>query len=1092
MKIKIINKNNNNFYDIEDGAVFTEVKNETLDTGTIIINNQLLPIDIEPYDLIAIYDNDVFWKYMCVDTYTEQMIGISPKIYKYEISLFSETKQLEGIILPNLKITSKKTGAQNTIWTYINSYMNTYCPQVRIQTTELEEYLDTIESEIFYSDAKTLQVTVSTSYDEMTTIPSTDNLRITASAEISDDDHYEFVQDDNCNITNSEIINGRWFLTFEIDLGTLEGYDMNTFHAQLDDYNVYIVGNIHFTYKFKWSFNQGNFEIYNKFHTIECPEMQWNTPTLREVLNDLMMVVDCIPVLKNGVLGFLDLTEINEDGDRSSDPHINLVTKSKSSEDYVSEIQVKLENVTDKNRENYVTKTQYFMFDTPDDKAVLSSTDAFIKTKYPIYNLKSLIIMFPAEYNTGDTGDEETDYETKHLWFTADLCNIASGNIRVSLVSEYQEWITKAIKYNVDTPSTFADWTKYQNWSLYYTRGSNEITNFTQNQKFLVFFNINLLSQLTYKIVNDQTQTTSSSLTNSPDFNTVIFKVEYETLEGCLFRASKGERPEKDRVIIDNQTNSYVDSYSQGYLEYQKANRLGNEQLHINARYELPLNENESLIKIGDTFEDTVIYQCQYQYFKNHIEINALATKNYILREYFTGVKSKIRSWAIVKGTEALLRYDLIKYYCEFSWSLCKEVISIQNKLGRDDLANYFTTPLKNYSSSFLKYCLFSSKNNQGGYIPSNYTSSTEAMRCYYLIELSNRVVGNSFILSIRFDDNYWAGKSIKTEADFTGDTVYVKKSDIKTDTEVHTPYRSKVKIDGPANIGGLPTTQRRYADSNGEHFGGELIFADQLKIIPVFKIRNQDNEIVEDYWDDIEPGQNWYETSTQVTENTQRSLYYIMQRPLVYETNLKLNFEHHYNNEKIYTPFDFRKDSQEITGISVQFEFSSDTNNISFSKEWVNRQQAINSNNNSHTYKLHIFDKSEYDFRRPNDLPNVTADGVYTVYKINTESISNLNSKITIVLNEAQESGYDAAFLAKTHVHGKCAYLTDENNKVLLSFNEIPDDLTELTLNNCTSYEEGNNYYPAYFLYLNILKTRNKNIYDADNHYIINRKMIE
>ena len=62
---------------------------------------------------------------------------------------------------------------------------------------------------------------------------------------------------------------------------------------------------------------------------------------------------------------------------------------------------------------------------------------------------------------------------------------------------------------------------------------------------------------------------------HSPQWYNALFKVEYETLEGCLFRASKNGNVEHQRVVIDNQTNSYVDSSLQGFMEYQKANRLG-------------------------------------------------------------------------------------------------------------------------------------------------------------------------------------------------------------------------------------------------------------------------------------------------------------------------------------------------------------------------------------------------------------------------------------------------------------------------------------------------------------------------------------
>ena len=79
------------------GLSFTEEYNETLDSGTIIINGINKLEDLKPYDDVFIYEGDFkgygnnikydgFYKHLLVDQ-------------------FSETKKLETIQLPNVSIT---------------------------------------------------------------------------------------------------------------------------------------------------------------------------------------------------------------------------------------------------------------------------------------------------------------------------------------------------------------------------------------------------------------------------------------------------------------------------------------------------------------------------------------------------------------------------------------------------------------------------------------------------------------------------------------------------------------------------------------------------------------------------------------------------------------------------------------------------------------------------------------------------------------------------------------------------------------------------------------------------------------------------
>jgi len=906
MKIKILNKNNNSVYEVDEAPVFTECYNETLDTGSIVISNRTSAIKMAPYDIVEIqYDNGTFWKYMCIDTYTETLTCVNPKIYRYEISLFSETKQLEGTVLPNLKIT-KVWGETRTVYDYINQYMTEYCPQIKIK-------------------------------------------------------------------------------------------DGNTFR---------------YDYKFKW--DDTLHSLQNKFN-MQCPEMQWNTPTLREILNDLMMVADCIPILNNGTLSFMDLTEVSDTDWTSDTTHINYVTRSKSSEDYVSELQVNLENVTNQTEgvNNLVTKAEWVMFSPADNGVVLQNDNMVLKTSYPIYKLKSLTAHFEGAYVIG--------VDATNTWMTQDITNI---------VFEYQEWITKKVLYNTNSPS-FEHFGESQNWSVYYTRGSNEIRNWNHKTKFW-WQDKFLYDELFDKIIRYQHPNVNvGSSVTKPQWYTIFFKIEYETLAGCLFRASKNDDVEHERVVIDNQTNSMVDSYAQGFLEYQKANRLGNEQLSINARFE----SNEVLMKLAETYGDSIIYQVQYQIFKNHTEVNALATKNYILREYFTGVKSKIRSWQIADESQSCKRHDLIKYYCEFSYTEHIELIISLGALSDYNIATYLCSPLTIYNASPIKYVFVQTRASDTDNSNIWYPLSNR----YYCLDLISRLVGNSLVFTYEFYDNFWACQMLDTD-------VIDEYTDFTVAGEI---------VSGLIENKGFPLKMRQYTNNIGEYNRISAIFSENIINSP-YSGDWVDGEDVRDY-----------------PNKAKDYVYNLWQMPEV--------GEQHISNDKFYSFKEIHKDSQERIAVSTQFEFCTDTTDICFSKEWLKRQQAVNiSNNDTNNYMLKVYPTSSYNFRNPNQLP----EGIPLSYSVKfgyNQPNGNLNTRIFIALSGMRfNNPSDAHQFAINTAKNKCLYLVEENNNPLLALNNIPE-------NNCYRAEiESGVWVPMYVLQLNVLRTRNKNIYDSDNPYLI------
>ena len=917
-------------FEVDEGAVLTFCKNESLDSGIIKISNittQLKRI-IEPFDEVILSDFQLNTKILLVDDISETITCLNPLIYSYEIKLFSKTKDLENYLLPTLKITRNPKDNSQTIYNYLNRYNILFGPKIRI-----------------------------------------------------------------------------------------------------------VSGNT-YTWENKYIFSD---TVINKFSDIICPEMQWNKPTLREVLNDLMMVKDCIPIVtEDNKIDLFDLSAVNDNGDISTDANINYITSSKSSEDYVSELKVNLMNVTNPKNDkvlNYVTRMEYFPISAEEN--IINTDNWFVKTQYPIYKLKSLKMAFIATYHLGE--DDHTD---RREWHEIDLTKVKlfSENLTEpvtrNLIYEYQQWMTLKTRYTQVVAGNVIDvneWDQYTNYTLYYKRGDNKIFNFTNKpEKYFIlqdaqlYLHIESAAMLAYMYGIGYTNPHDYSIgLGEGKYYTTFFAVEYETLEECVFKASKGDIPTHTREIADNQTNSYIDSYNQGFLEYQKANRLGNLQLYINARY----TSYDNIIEIGDYYreniyeenkiidsEDSIVYQCQYQFYKNHVEVNALATKDYVLRNYFTGVKAKIRSWKIVDGNEAFVRHDLNKYYLEFSFKKKTEKagLSIYKQYGSnvDALCSGFLSSIRSNSTTKpLKYAI----------LRTVWMGVTRPDTGYYSVDLISRIVGNSIVFTFGFPDNYYVDKCFDTEINNAGNI-----SDI-----------------GNINLidGGIPTQYCRYVGPDGtmdvlEYYFYTTITTEFPPIAPT--------------------------NAQQITFATT-----IFKKPLTNWSEC--------DGVKYYDEVLFLKDNAEITYLSTQFELCSDTRDICFTKEMLERNIYVRNVDIYTNYSLRI--SNQYNFRKPEELPSDAM--MNTSLYFTTSSDSKNHAIISIGTNFWYTTEDEAIEDLKSMIYNKAIYIVDGLSNVMMAINVRQKELY-------ATYSSSG--YKAYLnIHLNLLKDRHTEIYDtqADQNII-------
>ena len=661
-------------YPVVEGATFVSNYNETLDSGTIILAQLSSKIQIEPYDVAVVKSSvddttrEINDRVMLVDKYVCTKTGLNPTFYKYEITLMSLTKMLEGIICPSLAIT-KLAGDERMIYYYLVTYNN-----------------------LFGEKAKST-----------------------------------------------------------------------------------------FTYLNKLSFTA---RVQTKFSDIVCPELQWNEPTLREVFTDLMMVADCIPVVikDNGEfkIDYMDISEIGSEIPDVMKTNINYITQTRSSDEYISGLKMKLVNsingsspsgAIDSYDDSDIPKDstrllEYIGFRNSDDY-ILTTENVRLETAYPIWRLYYVEAKMKVTIDAtiDDVGNPlDVSYKT---W-----SNVVLYSDTQKFILEHGEWRTKNIYYAGFNASQVALSTDYQNTCLYYKRGSKGIHNFNAKVSGQILFipsQVSLLELIGYRAEVDNLAELTAEFndwlsTHYPsyhlvgdirvsdvDYKSFTFLVSYETLGDDTFIASKmSDNFTHNRIVADNQTNSYIDINRQGLLEYLKANRLGNEISIVNARYE---TDEWFTPDLARQIDGEIIFRKEIAVYNNYIKANYQTTKDYVLKNYFTSIKSKLRSWRIVDGSDALLRAENKKFFINdnlTSISTANEVIPVYSDLD---------TYLENF-----KYCAISFKDKNNNTIPSSnnilYNGINYGIDAY-LVEFTKHKCGNSVLFTIKMPDNMFLGKYI-------------------------------------------------------------------------------------------------------------------------------------------------------------------------------------------------------------------------------------------------------------------------------------------------------------------------------------------
>lgn len=734
-------------YDILQGATFAEEFNETLDSGSIIINNVQKIRDLMPYDDVFIYsftdpeykfkgypfDSDnprpKFYKHLLVDQFTEEVLRLGDREedgrYKYKIELMSETKKLETIQLPNISVTQPIKGEKRSVYKYAEIFVNLYSP--------------TYKKVVYKANGDSSAVVISNEW--------ADAVRYTLAPELK-----------------------------------------------------------------------------NIFDNVYSPDFVLNTPSLRALLSKLFLVKDMIPYVQDDVIYAMDISKRGNKFD-ANPKYVNIITGSRTSDNHCDNLR---RNYTDAlSRDRSCRSVEYVGFRNSDN-ALMTIANMRLELGMPIYKINKIYLCYYKNIKVNYLGAKDSALASKGVEDGVMLCKqdiskLVKLNTERNLLS--QDWENLQEK---NPPQSVDDMAKYKFCTVGYDIGSKYITGWGDIYTYPTFWNDNkytavqnIVSKMdyfypfgiydepyvakqfgegvsVYSTIDDSFWTSVvtkkySQSNGSVDmfFNTVesvftnpslklkglFFIVDYEGFyNGTIVHSKKNERD--DIVINDNASESLTLIEQDAIYQTEKVNRFGNKALQINARYDsfFDSNGNELLQPLASVYEssyedDVVIYHREYSIFNNCIQCTYYGTKNYVLKNWFTSVYARYRTWNLMSYNESVKRSENEKNY--IFWS---EKESYYENKAQTLFNNYKEVQyaLKEVLSCLVPWTI---DNVSGIYkftIDSKINCATirgDIAGTAYLADLNAFVANNSLCFNIKTFDNFSQGVYISQAEPMIGKT---------------------------------------------------------------------------------------------------------------------------------------------------------------------------------------------------------------------------------------------------------------------------------------------------------------------------------
>lgn len=387
-------------------------------------------------------------------------------------------------------------------------------------------------------------------------------------------------------------------------------------------------------------------QIIDATQYVSCPEFQWSRPTLYEVFNDLLSVINAVVTVQ--MPGIIDMMSLVKSGTAINESDFNDIESSRSIEDYADTIEMDASNVVSP-QENAIT-TNWIGLRTTQADGVLTDETAEIIVEKPIQKINRI-----------------------WFWWGDDPLGI----------HDITDWVLEKKQYDLLKVSNAVEpWIGegYKRHYLYYTEGSNVIGGLCYKDSTW-FPEANSWGSLYSLAIH-------FGMTGINIFD-IIFKIEYTTVEGVKFASFKSENLNHPGIkLINGQEEAYISLEAAAKKQQNTVNRFGNQTLQIYNKYSSVV---DTIPNLADSYEnDYILVKRVLSFYPTYIGFTGMLSKNYVKRNLFTGLNSKKRYTQLLPDNEAFVSNHLNSITMEFGF---------ENETNIGSLENYFLQFGKNYKN---------------------------------------------------------------------------------------------------------------------------------------------------------------------------------------------------------------------------------------------------------------------------------------------------------------------------------------------------------------------------------------------------------
>ena len=734
MKLKAIlegQKNNTSAYDLVVGSVFKEELNETLDSGSIIISNvePSRKLELEPYQYVYIYDTESdFEKYFLVDNFVENYVNLDTPYYEYTIALMSETKLLEKIQLPNRTIRNPLNAPQLKVNELIGQFCKLYIPSVKYFNKnsntwsyhQIIDYQSVIDvNSIFNVDCPDMEFNHPTLRQVLTSLMQVVgclprvinhkltyiNLRTKPTEFIIPSDRKYIVSTSN----SSDSYNTSLQTLGENIVGENNIVKNETLGFR-DVENVFLK-------------HTENLKLTTEFPIKEVKSLKMNVPVNFYFGMGVIHLGDTF-ISNNFVYdNNLTKTKIGFEIYYSSDLGNNIQLR------YCFEKVSYLNNNFGKVIYQVLTRSE--IYEETATKSIVNESYVYSNTLKDNQDYNLIVI----ELRKGnDYGYYLISVDNVYHFYMPTLYIVDL----TSLVFETQKRKLKRTDLTY-SPETIEDMSKYYYTTLEYTYGSNDINGFSQQYDYVEWYgkyqnilisniatiyksNLDYLGELEDRIIKYYFTLMPNDITkfriDRTDYNIVdnvlntslspysayTFNITYIPFNNVNLKFDKSKDIPLSLTQLDNQESAIPSLTAFALREQEKVERIGNNVIKINASNITNLNEINAL---NTKYNDSIIFSKEIAYYEDFCNVNYIATKDYVLKNYFTNIQTKYRAYRYVEYANTVLRIENRKYYVylnerSFNGSDTLGVGNLTDKQNRKKKINdYFLGNLVNDETIF-------------------------------------------------------------------------------------------------------------------------------------------------------------------------------------------------------------------------------------------------------------------------------------------------------------------------------------------------------------------------------------------------------